>query len=336
MWMFIALLAVYVPFADNNFWAYKTVRQQLLFMPFIISVMMCIRSYDRLKQLITIGIGLMIWISFYAITHNGHGPGNYFTDENDLCLYVNMWLPFCYFLFFHEKRIKARIFYAAGMGVGLLAIVFSFSRGGFIGLISVAACICVISKNKVKGLIILIVLAIGFFLIGDQNYWAEMSTVTNVEDATARARIESWKAGLRMFADNPLGVGGNNFQIRFDEYQGGWFKRGMWGRVAHSLWITLISETGVIGTFIYVMLLYINIADLNRVRKMRQSTPDDPKMAYVKALVPCFFASLAGYFASGTFLSVLYYAHYWYLTGIIVAVHNVAILLVEDTTTRST
>jgi hypothetical protein len=35
-------------------------------------------------------------------------------------------------------------------------------------------------------------------------------------------------------------------------------------------------------------------------------------------------ASFAGYFASGTFLSVLYSPHYWYLTGIIVAAVNIA------------
>ena len=42
------------------------------------------------------------------------------------------------------------------------------------------------------------------------------------------------------------------------------------------------------------------------------------------------FSALAGFFASGTFLSVLYYPHYWYLSGFIVAASSVAGRLQPD------
>ena len=324
IWIFIAILGVFVLFARNNFYAYVTARNQLLFMPFIISIVACINSHQRLRQTINICIGLMIWISLYAVTHSGHGPGNYFTDENDLCLYINMWLPFCYFFFFSEKNIKRKLFYATGLLTGLFAVVASFSRGGFIGILAVAGTISLVSKRKTKGLIGLLIVAVALLFIGDESYWSEMSTVTNIEDGTAQARIESWKAGLRMFADNPLGVGGNNFQVRFDEYQGDWFKRGMWGRVAHSLWITLLTELGIIGTVVYLLILYKNLKDLQYIRKKIPDAPQNSQKAFLHTLSLSYFASLAGYFASGTFLSVLYYAHYWYMTGLIIATYNLA------------
>ena len=127
---------------------------------------------------------------------------------------------------------------------------------------------------------------------------------------------------MRMFIDNPLGVGGNNFQVRFPEYQSKIFKRGMWGRVAHSLWFTLISELGIFGILIFFMLLYYNVRDIIFLKNFRLDNREDLK--YLNVLSLATFASFAGYFASGTFLSVLYYPHYWYLTAILVASVKIA------------
>ena len=123
-----------------------------------------------------------------------------------------------------------------------------------------------------------------------------------------------------MFLDNPLGVGGNNFQVRFEEYQSGWFQRGMWGRVAHSLWFTLISELGIIGIIIYFRLLYYNLKDIFVLKKIKASSNDE--LRYLHYLSLAFITSFVGYFVSGTFLSVLYYPHYFYVTAMIVASRN--------------
>ena len=148
-----------------------------------------------------------------------------------------------------------------------------------------------------------------------------MSTITDLGESTATARIESWKAAWDIFIDHPLGVGGNNFQVWFNKYQTEYFKRGMWGRVAHSLWFTLIPELGIVGIYIYFALLYQNIKDIFYLKNINNS--DDYDIKYINYLSLAFLASLAGYFASGTFLSVLYYSHYWYLTAIVIATRNI-------------
>ena len=51
---------------------------------------------------------------------------------------------------------------------------------------------------------------------------------------------------------------------------------------------------------------------------------EDEDSRYLQSFSLACLASLAGFFASATFLSVLYYAHYWYLTGMIVAAVCVA------------
>src|SRR6056297_2080147 len=321
--LFILLLACYVPFAQNNNYAYKTVKAMLLYLPFTISVICCVNSFARLKKFILILILIEVYIAFYGFTHAGYGPGNYFLDENDLSLYLNMWIPFCYFLFFAYSSKTAKAVCLAGLIIGLLAVIVSFSRGGFIGIVVTGGVIWLFSKRKILSLLIIFFMVGLMLLYAGPEYWNEMATATDAEGGTGRARIESWKSGWRMFLDNPLGVGGNNFQVRFPEYQTDWFKRGMWGRVAHSLWFTLIPELGIFGICIYMSLLYYNIKDIFWLKNI-SFAKDEHEEKFLNYTGRAFVCSLCGYFASGTFLSVLYYAHYWYLIGLIVASVNIA------------
>ena len=48
--------------------------------------------------------------------------------------------------------------------------------------------------------------------------------------------------------------------MHFPEYQGERFKKGMWGRVAHSLWFTLLPETGVLGVVIFLALEVLSLS----------------------------------------------------------------------------
>lgn len=323
IWAFIALTAVYVPFAVNNFFAYQTTASMLKYMPFVLSTIVCVSSIGRLKSMIFVCICLMIYVSCYSLFHKGLGSGNYFGDENDLGLYVNMWIPFCYFLFAAEKKKLKKVVLAFGLLVGIASIVMSFSRGGFVGLVFVFLVIWLFSPRKVVSLIIVCLLAGSVFFFAPEKYWAKIETITDTSKGTPHERLLSWEAAWNMFLDNPLGVGGNNFQVKFPEYQSSEFQKGMWGRAAHSLWFTLIPELGIFGIIIYGLLLYYNIRDIFHLKGVTHDRRNGD-LLYLQYFSRGAIASLAGYFASGTFLSVLYYPHYWYLTGILVAATNIA------------
>jgi O-antigen ligase len=198
----------------------------------------------------------------------------------------------------------------------------SFSRGGFVGLVAAGFVLWLLRPKKVQTLVVVLLLAGVVLLFGNEAYWHEMSTITDTTESTAQGRLDAWKAAWDMFKDNPLGVGGGNFPIRFHEYQPPDSGKIKWGTVAHSLWMTLLSETGVVGVVLYGLLLYTNVRDL--VWVTRRAHGDDEASRYIHAIALALLAGLAGYFASGTFLSVLYYPHYFYLTAVIVALRRVA------------
>jgi putative inorganic carbon (hco3(-)) transporter len=323
IFLFIFLLFTYIPFAINNFIAYIVAKSMFLYAPFIISTMICINVINRLKKILFFCILIAAYVSIYSLTHKGLGPGNYFLDENDLSLYINMWIPFYYYLFIVEKSRIIKALCAASMVLGLMAIVVSFSRGGFVGLVAEFCVIWGLSKRKLLCLILIAFIFIVGILNTDEKYKAEMETITDLSESTAAERIESWKSALNMFLDNPLGVGGGNFMVRFAEYQTNYFSRGMWGRAAHSLWFTLIPELGIGGILIFSILLFYNIRDILFLKNVSSENQNDD-LVYLNYVGKAFLASMVGFFASATFLSVLYYAHYWYMTGFIVASVNIA------------
>jgi len=324
IWFIIILLALYIPFAQNNFLAYLTTRNMVLFMPFILSIILCINSLDRLKTLSFVSVCILIYASFYSFFNQGKGSGGYFIDENDLSLYINCWFPFCYFLFIIEKKMINKLIYGIGIILGIIAIIVSLSRGGFIGLVSILIFIWLISPRKIYSLIIVSVCIIFVLNFSTKDYWSEMSTITDISSGTVNERLQSWNAAWNMFLHNPLGVGGNNFQVRFPEYQPSGMSRNMWGRAAHSLWFTLLSELGIIGVIIYLNLLFTNIKQLvkmkNATRKYIKIRGD---LKYLHYFSLACLASIVGFLTSGTFLSVLYYPHYWYLTSFIVSANNI-------------
>ncbi len=325
--LFIMLLGIHIPFAHNNYLAFATTRNMLLMFTFILAVVISVNSYDRIRKLVWLLIFLMVYISIYSLFHQGKGLGNYFVDENDLSLYINTWLPFPYFLYFVEKNSKAKILYLTSVLSGILAIVVSFSRGGFVGLVCMLLVAWAVSSHKIKNAALVCVIGLLIFEFGGHRYLQEMSTVREIHSGTAEERILSWKAAWAMFLDHPLGVGGNNFQVLFPRYQPPELKRGMYGRVAHSLWFTLLPELGVPGVFIYLFLLYRNIKDILWLKDPSES---DNESKYLHALSLAFLASFAGFFSAASFLSVLYYPHYWYLTAILVAGKRVALNLAPE------
>jgi len=326
---FILLITAYVPIAVNNHYAYLIARYMWLQVPFLFACLILINTKKRLTTFLIWLVGIMIYLSIYSLFHNGQGPGGVVRDENDLTLFIVIVLPFAFVLLIDIKSSFYRCILFIGIIISLLAIVTAFSRGGFVGLIAAACVAWLFSSKKVLFLIIILFMAGIIYIFGGESYQREMSTITDTKENTARERILSWQAGWRMFLDNPLGVGGGNFPVRFPQYQSEEFQRGMWGRVAHSLWFTLLPELGIIGTWIYFSIIFQNLRDISFMKKIKLPEKDASPI-FFNNLAIAFYTSLAGFFASATFLSVLYYPQFWLLTSLIAASKFTAMGRIEN------
>ena len=317
-WLFIILMATSVSFARNTHFAFFTALTVLGYMPFMLSCILYLSSLERVQAFFRVWIYLLLFLAVKGIVFHGKGGSSFLSDENDFSLLMNMMIPFAYFFCLHVQKGWERTLYLAAAGLGAVSVVASSSRGGFVGLVVVGGIMWWFSPRKLVAIAVLGIVAVLVAAFADPKYWEEMGTITDTSEATASSRIDSWTAAWEMFKDNPWGVGAANFPFNFAEYQGGLaFKREMWGRAAHSLWFTLLSELGVIGTLLFLTIIWQHWKDLRWVQKVNKDQAGPRRVLYFLSLA--FLGSLAGFFVSGTFLSVLYYPHFYYLTALIVA-----------------
>jgi len=219
----------------------------------------------------------------------------------------------------------------------LLVILITGSRGGFVGLTSTFIYCWFRTKQKALTALFVAFLAIFAIIVAPPTYWNEIRSITEegTSSGTGEERVYTWRIGWEMFLDNPLiGVGQGNFPYVFRKYEieagygeEGYHGRSVAGRAAHSIYFTMLPELGIIGTFLFIMLVISNIKDLNLIKRTtfmrnKKGSSNSGKIYYFALACE---GSLLTFLISGSFISILYYPNFWILMGFIISLKNITI-----------
>jgi len=337
----VVIAAIYVPFANNNFWAFTRTRELANFLlAATIPIAIVLQAEDRRNKFFVYWISIHIYLAFYALTHSGTGPGSFLTDENDLALTLGMCLPYpLYMAQSAGVSSKKKMFFYIAAVIIVAGIVSTNSRGGFVGLASVVCYMLWMSKQRIRNFLVVIIFAFIAFLAVPSQYIEEIQSITEQEDGTRLNRLYLWRVGWTMFADNPVfGVGPGNFSWRVVEYQQQLpdYVPGdqLFGaRAAHSLYFTVLPEFGIVGTSIFGLMVFQSFSRMRKIRKAKTGPPSQ-KPSLEVSIASAVTASLVGYFSAGAFISVLYYPHFWYTIGIVAALSPLDSRTIAETRPR--
>jgi O-antigen ligase len=313
------MLLVSIPFVTNHTRAYFIVSGYVLLWPFCMSIILLVNTVDRVVTFVKAWALLGLYVACGSILHpGGMNWGSYFLgDRNDVALVLDMLLPLAWFMFAYERAWSRKALYLVVTLLCAVGTVLTTSRGGFVGLVAALFVLWLFNRRKIAVLVLVGIMSLAVYEVAPSSYWDHVSTIQNTQEGTAKGRIDSWMAAWRMFKDNPIGVGPGQFAIHFPEYQGDAFgSHNMWGREAHSLWFTLLAELGIPGAILFAAHIRANWKSLQRLRKL----PPVEERPLSVLLSTALTASFAGYFAAGSFLSALYYPHYWFMSALLVAV----------------
>jgi O-antigen ligase len=339
-------MALGVLFARNQSSALFQLRNHFIYVFLLYLVMVqFIDTSFKVEKYIRLFLILSFFMGFMGIAYKAMLPVPVLADENDFALFMNILIPIGYFLG-QEANIKwKKFFYYSTIVVFVIANITSFSRGGFVGLLAVGVFLFFKSRNKIAALLLVGFFASTMFIYAPDNYWDRINTIytQGAQEGTGKERVESWKAGWRMFLDNPIvGVGPNNFGIWLPEYfiqYGSKAPDNLWGRAAHSLYITLLSETGLAGALLFALMLWNNFKDYKYIENLEKTKANLLKQAKLSkdetdhvsvGIRRLHFISLGysgamiGFLSTGAFLSVLWYGYFWMLTSFWVMTVNVA------------
>jgi len=330
--LFIVHCGISIFWAANNFWAYKSTLDLVMWLfGGVLPMITFVGKPQELRRLMSLWVLLHVFVGIYAqFVNHGAGPGGYLGDENDVALALCMALPYAYLgrTVFYKSAVGRLMGTACALMIAV-GVVASESRGGFVALLVTALAIIWFSPHRVRNLLVVAVLGGALYLGMSQAYLNDMSTINDKQDSTRVARLYSWGRGWEMFLDNPvIGVGAGNYPWRVAEYQErstaeNVLGRSLGGRVAHSMYFTLFPETGLVGTALFFAMLIIGVNRLRRIVRQLAGRAD-PDALVVRQMAVAGLASVFGLLSGGAFVSVLYYPHFWYWLGIVVMLSKLA------------
>ncbi|WP_336143061.1 MULTISPECIES: O-antigen ligase family protein [unclassified Marinobacter] len=339
---FWVLMLIHVPFANNNYHAFNATKAMFLTLAVVFATTILVDSESALKKLFESLVYIVLLVSVWVLLNGGRGPGGFVGDENDVCLFLVVGLPFCWY--YHklsgERQLKRWLALGAA-ALAIAAIVMTSSRGGFLGLMAVVGMILLFSKKPVRNILLSTILAgvlggVAMNFVPD-DYVADMKTITDKENSTRNLRFLHWTTAWEIFKDNPIfGVGPQNYpwtSARYFHlspfYEEG--ARGRAGRQSHSLYFSLIPEMGFAGILIYFALTVSFYKRGLRIRSVYKKTylsqtqskqridEESRKSEATVLFATALLASMTGFLVSATFISVLYYPIFWNLIGFSVA-----------------
>ena len=217
---------------------------------------------------------------------------NIFDGPGVFCVAYTIALPFALYYTSAPFGRWTRIIGMTLVLLLLLGIYYTGARGGYLTAIAIIALFIALKRGiSVRRLVMGGLLGV-FILVLAPSY------VTSTSDShkSAQHRVKMWIEGVEMVRFNPvLGIGKGNFR----SYSG--------SLIAHNSAIEVMGETGFIGLFLWIGIIYMGFKKLLFFQQQPSIDPVD--RAYVSAVG----LSIAGYVVSAMFVTLEYETFYMLL-----------------------
>jgi len=272
---------------------------------------------------------IVIFIGFYGVkggifTLRSGGeyrvwgpPKSYIEDNNSLALATFMLLPLAYYLRSQAQQAWVRNGLLVAMLLMTVSAVGSYSRGGFLAGLSIAAFLLLKSRRKVLVAVAILIMIPALFLFMPHQWRERMDTITHYQqDASAMNRIEAWTMSYNAANDRFFGGGFGLWSPEMYAAYGPKITGKPPGtRGAHSIYFSILGEHGWIGLILF---LGVFIAAWRTASRIIRQTRDSEEMAWLGDLARMLQVSFVAYATGGAFQSLAYFDYPWHLVAILV------------------
>jgi O-antigen ligase len=231
--------------------------------------------------------------------------GGMFENPNDLATALDVLLPFAVALTLISKG-RARLFYLACAAVMAIGVLFTLSRGGFLGLIALGGVLLwKLGRSRRLKTTLGVALICGILLaVMPGGYGARIATIFNTEEdqtGSAQLRSELMKRAAIIAISRPVvGVGMGNFHIY-----------SIREKRAHNAYLEIAAELGVMGLIAYLIVIFAPLRSLRRIERQTRGmrSKSEREMYWLSVSIQAAFIAymVCSFFASIQYLWYLYY-----------------------------
>lgn len=257
--------------------------------------------------------------------------GSRFSDPNDLAQFLLLGMCFALAALKKNTRLLNRIVLFPGIGLMLIVFLRTGSRGGFIGLVAVAAMLFLSSsgRQRVRGVLAGLIIVTLTLTVIPQSIRARYSYIFGVHDqdedqgeASAEARQQLFWRSVRITLHHPIvGVGPGMFAVAENNLAidlG--FARGSWHET-HNMYTQVSSENGIPAFLFFAAILVTMMKRLSRIRRLERDFKE-PGVALAARLAYWLRLGVVGFLVTGAFLSCAYSELFFVLCGLTVALQR--------------
>ncbi len=244
-------------------------------------------------------------------------------NPNDLALMLNLIIPLSVALLLTVQRPALRVLLVAVIALDVLAVIVTFSRGGFLTLAAMLG----VYVWKLRGrpqrtwAWAALALALACLPLLPSGYVDRLATITNMDsDVTrsARLRWDDTVTGVKFVLANPLvggGVGMNALTLNHE--------RGFGWSAIHNVYLEYAVELGIPGLILFLLLLVGCVKSVAVVQRRCAGVPALRDLFYLAEGIQI---SLIAFSLAAFFHPVAYHLYFYYIAALAVAAHSVAMV----------
>jgi putative inorganic carbon (hco3(-)) transporter len=273
-----------------------------------------------------------------AGANEGFRIGGPIGDPNYFAQILVVLVPLAMNRMMQEKNRWLRLLAAATLGICILTIFFTFSRGGFLSLMVVLISMFLYRPPKIWQILLLLILVVFVVNMLPDQFAARLSTLTDLipgqvqvqGDVSFQGRASEATVAWMMFLDHPfLGVGASNYPVYYLQYSR---RLGLDPRLEqrepHDLYLEVLSEMGLSGFLVFLLILWTIFQGLGKARSDLEAADEKDYGSMVAAIL----IGMIGYLTSAIFIHGAYPRYFWLLAGIAMATPNVVRTILAERT----
>lgn len=229
-----------------------------------------ILKYLSLSLLVCAVIG--IWQNFFGVANTKWTDVDMFStietrvistfdNPNVFGEYLIMMLPMVMSLFLIENGFKNRSFFMTAFASGALALIFTWSRGAWLGFIFAMLIYLIVVNRKSIAVYFVGIAALPFaYPFFPESIKSRIESIGNMADTSTSYRVHIWEAVWDMLHDwwlTGIGVGVGAFEKIYPSYSLAGIET---APHSHNLFFQIFLELGIFGFFSFILVVFFAIS----------------------------------------------------------------------------